>query len=202
MKRMTLKIFERNLLLYGADLHLWAGYDVRALRVFMQQNEKALALYLEGQSLDAQLDDFTVPALNMDVVRAAKAQIIRDTGGAQDAATRKASSYSHAQTGLWSGAFKPAYALASLCVVALIVTLLSFGGFGRSPTQSAASFDLASALNEIETLAAQSETQQELIVAFAEIEKEQAINSFMDYIILEFDEGLMEDAAQYLHQEG
>jgi hypothetical protein len=200
--RITLKEFKKNVSLYGADFNLWHGFDAAALRTFMQENEKALALYLDAQSLETQLDDFSVPALNLDVVRAAKAQIIREDVQERAPAARKLRTLRlTGDTGFWGGALKPAYAMASLIFVVFVVTMLSFGSFGDEKGK-AASFDVASALNEIETLATQSATQQELIVAFAEIEKEQAINNFMDYIILEFDDTLMEDAIVYLYQEG
>ena len=219
MSDITLKTFKRNLAIYGSDFNLWQGGDVDALRSFLREDAGALDLYLQAQSLDAQLDDFTVPALNTGVVAAARAQIVRE---AQYAASQaEARDEGGLRTGvmgtvfgLWGRALKPAYALASIVAVVLVVALLAQNDFAAERAallgaQGAASdaqpivlARVDDALDEIENLAVESETHQELILAFAEIEKEQDINKFMDYIILEFDDVLMEDALEYLNQEG
>lgn len=219
MNDITLKIFKRNLALYGSDFHLWQGFDRQALRDFMHADEKALALYLDAQNLDVQLDDFTVPDLNIDVVAAARAQIIRETehSAASNGAEGAGATHSGVMgtvLGLWGRVLKPAYALASIAAVLAVAVVLAQYNFVVDDSSSADTQNTASdiravnvaqldvVLDEIETLAVQSHTRQELILAFAEIEKEQDINKFMDYIILEFDDVLIEDALQYLNQEG
>ena len=203
-KKIAIKDFEKQIAIYGSNFHLWEGYDADMLRDFITENDDALSLYLDAQELDGVLDDYIVPKANPEVIVAAKAQIMREAKAQEQIDVIKPQK-PHSGA-LWGLVPKPVYAMACmLCVLAVFVA------FNIDTPQDEAgkdqSFQLAAMdalIDDLEELERQDSEQQEMMIAFAEIEKEQEIDNLIDNLYLDTDVGedLPDDLWEYFNQEG
>jgi hypothetical protein len=200
MRKLTLKIFEKHLALYGADLNRWQGFAAEDLRGFIATNDDALDLYMDAQAVDQALDDFSVPDANTDVIAAALAQIKREDS-ALDTAGKKAAPIRGRVSSGWGGVPRPAYAFASLlCILVVMVFIVP-------PSQNKIGDVLHNAaidglIDDLERFDEDSAAQQDLLLAFAEVEDDIKIDTLIDHLGLDIYVPMSDDIWGYLDQQG
>jgi hypothetical protein len=200
MRKLTLKIFEKHLALYGADLNRWHGFTAEELRDFIALNDHALDLYMDAQAMDRALDDFFVPDANTDVIAAALAQIKREDSALDTAGKKAAPIRGHASSG-WGGVPRPAYAFASLlCIFVVMVFIVP-------PSQNKVGDVLHNAaidglIDDLERFDEDSAAQQDLLLAFAEVEDDIKIDTLIDHLGLDIYIPMSDDIWGYLDQQG
>tara|TARA_R110002124_G_scaffold149220_1_gene315187 strand:+ start:351717 stop:352346 length:630 start_codon:yes stop_codon:yes gene_type:complete len=209
MRKLTLKIFEKHLALYGADLNRWPGFVASDIREFIAAHDHALDLYMDAQSLDRALDDFSVPDAKLDVIAAALAQIKREDSAeslaANDIKTPAAigSNRPNQSWGLfgWGSLPRPAYALASVICVLLVMVFAAPPAHNKleGVLQSVAVDGL---IKDLEQLEAAGAAQQDLLMAFAEVEDDIKIDNYLDHLGLDLYVPMSDDIWDYLVQQG
>lgn len=201
-KHIDIKTFRRHIDVYGSNFHLWQGYDQNELRDFIAENDEALDLYLDAQELDVLLDDYHVPAANPEIIVAAKAQIIRDQQEAKegiDVIKPARPSFG----GLFGLIPRPAYALASVLCVMLVVVFTQQDKI-LQPEDNKAAFEVAAVddfVTELEELDRQNVEQEEMMMAFAEVEQEQKIEDLIDNLYMDIGEDIPDDLWEYFNKE-
>jgi hypothetical protein len=200
MRKLTLKIFEKHLALYGADLNRWHDFTAEELRDCIATTDDALDLYMDAQAVDRALDDFSVPEANTDVIAAALAQIKREDSAIDTQDKKAAPNRARALYG-WGGVPRPAYAFALLlCVIVVMVFVIP-------PSQNKIGHVLHNAaidglIEDLERFDEDKAAQQDLLLAFAEVEDDIKIDRFIDHLGLDIYVPMSDDLWGYLDQQG